>query len=1591
MGSISTDYKRKRGINISLSTLSVMTMAVLSLIFLPKCRGSKPFPKFIGSPRDHMMPNVILYNEPTDALVVAGYSEDFAMRPDYYSDSLNTYYSIIYYMQGPNKDIAWMKATQGTNEQITDLAMSEDGMYIIACQRDNPLYFILDNTGLFVNSFTFTHYKLTYTTLSRNMKISSDAPIPMIYLQQRIQVSLTQFVTNIMRFPINIDVSTTPVSWISKLNYSSNQIYAMSLCMSSDMMTSLFSVIYDADLGIWFIQEINASTGIVVGTPFWLRMPSGYMTSNLQIKKLSDGKDFLAFVALNDGGDKFIVVHGEKDSSNAMIYSSSYSESLTETGTLSSFILDVRIISRNEIIILGCFGEYIKLITVDYLNMKLKYKETLPHQSITSPTGVIISDTYFFLSMSGQFLSYSDAETIVQISNFNSFIICTNDVALTTQTMSTGPDTEYPLLSMSGFTSSEQYIKIATPIMLTATPSFGIIQVREEILFKVCSTTNIRLGSYQVMNNYAGTYTLTMDDDSPLYPQFTFNPTTLILKALQYGRVGPQTVKLTKTYTSLPGSDSVSIKLLGIDNSCLKINPTFPLTPQVVSLNGVAQFTISSYLGESTSTVSVNKDNLSIGETWFTASGLNLIFTPTQFSEVGVHILYFYLSDTVLRSGIYSIEVTVKNSAPYIMPGGLAQSIFISYQERKIIDLTPILVDDESNAITVSLSQTGIAQLGGKILDINCADKSYVGNTYSFVLSMSDGQPLSSTYPFTVACTNFAPYFLDYTFPISFKMPIGSSTTIPLPDIVDDQLIENVHINLYAPNFITLQGRELVFAPINRQHVGQFTVRVSLSDEITSNTYELYTVEVTNKPPQIAITESTNMLKLIPINTISEIILPSIADPEKMPVTTTITFDGESTPPRWVEYNNGKLILSPLQKREIGDHYIMISYTDGIIDKPKNAYIRVKIYNSTKELNEIGQGANNSTNQSKPQIAKQQFKARLDIVEVTKDQKLKIKIYSPKGRDHLVKLFTAADLRLQISTRENEIVQLTLSEVYLESGNIEFKLTYSEPFSISCGIVADILELTLQNTLSFETEFYKVELTEGIIKQKEIPSQINDLQKGLSEAFVNGMSGLAYAAIPGGMVLNFFASFIMQLVWNLLNDLSFLTILSLVSMNVPGIVKLIQGTMLSFIYLDLLKTDQWVVPIIFGSSNEDEEDRGLNSYLEENGFASMSLIMNMQSTFVYLIGLLCVLILLGILKVLSLYFKIFERPNRQLNKLVFWNTLIRFFIQQFSPMLFSALINLYDMHQNESPGYIIGSILSPIIIIILGIGTVLLILLQYKQRNNQNSNDYIQNYGTLVQGLRSTSSVGAFWNVLIIIRWTFSVIILICLRDYPGLQVPLLLLLSVKAQFLLILGKPFDERSENIMNFINEVIVSVYVYVLFSLTDFTQQSITSLSEEIGWLLVLIVLFTVFMNLVKLQIMIYLKLKSRWFRNRPKVNFDKTKKYLSAENSGSVFAQALKINDDQNRKQEQLWPLQNLQNVQNVIQQYQDFQRENEANRVVPNAKEILSLKIINQQNPLKDQETIELAKPLSTRKKIRRLVIHQTVQSSRGAWEQYRE
>ena len=60
---------------------------------------------------------------------------------------------------------------------------------------------------------------------------------------------------------------------------------------------------------------------------------------------------------------------------------------------------------------------------------------------------------------------------------------------------------------------------------------------------------------------------------------------------------------------------------------------------------------------------------------------------------------------------------------------------------------------------------------------------------------------------------------------------------------------------------------------------------------------------------------------------------------------------------------------------------------------------------------------------------------------------------------------------------------------------------------------------------------------------------------------------------------------LMNFIWGLLNDLSYLMVLSFISVTIPGIAQDIQTVLLSVIYLDMFQSNSWM-PKLLDSSNQ---------------------------------------------------------------------------------------------------------------------------------------------------------------------------------------------------------------------------------------------------------------------------------------------------------------------------------------------------------------------------------------------------------------------
>ena len=139
-------------------------------------------------------------------------------------------------------------------------------------------------------------------------------------------------------------------------------------------------------------------------------------------------------------------------------------------------------------------------------------------------------------------------------------------------------------------------------------------------------------------------------------------------------------------------------------------------------------------------------------------------------------------------------------------------------------------------------------------------------------------------------------------------------------------------------------------------------------------------------------------------------------------------------------------------------------------------------------------------------------------------------------------------------------------------------------------------------------------------------------------------------------------------------------------------------------------------------------------------------------------------------------------------------------------------------------------------------------LYQARKNGNLHSKEFIERMGALTSGQQTRSFPGLYWRPLVILRWTATMLIMTLLKHNFYLQIFLLLVISIFYQVMIVGSRPMLKKLDNRMLLFNEIMVSVYIYLLLCLTDFMGEN--DYRDLIAWVLLFIVVFTVLINLLK---------------------------------------------------------------------------------------------------------------------------------------------
>ncbi|TNV87162.1 hypothetical protein FGO68_gene9270 [Halteria grandinella] len=215
---------------------------------------------------------------------------------------------------------------------------------------------------------------------------------------------------------------------------------------------------------------------------------------------------------------------------------------------------------------------------------------------------------------------------------------------------------------------------------------------------------------------------------------------------------------------------------------------------------------------------------------------------------------------------------------------------------------------------------------------------------------------------------------------------------------------------------------------------------------------------------------------------------------------------------------------------------------------------------------------------------------------------------------------------------------------------------------------------------------------------------------------------------------------------------------------------------------------------------------------------------------------------------------------------------MRFFIQQYQAILTASLVcvymnlNYFNLSGSEflERTETVAQKISVYLGLALLAASVLIpsamakVIYSHQKCGQLTTSKFQTAYGTLVNGLnmKSKNPQVPFWNVITLFRWGIQISVFVFLKDVPGIQIIINLIMSQLFTILISKVRPLEPGSEkawikinpNYFKILNEIMVTYYLIFMLLLTDITSDQDLRIAFGMGELAILGL--CVFINVMK---------------------------------------------------------------------------------------------------------------------------------------------
>ncbi|TNV86252.1 hypothetical protein FGO68_gene12117 [Halteria grandinella] len=676
----------------------------------------------------------------------------------------------------------------------------------------------------------------------------------------------------------------------------------------------------------------------------------------------------------------------------------------------------------------------------------------------------------------------------------------------------------------------------------------------------------------------------------------------------------------------------------------------------------------------------------------------------------------------------------------------------------------------------------------------------------------------------------------------------GQTIDYELPMIIDPNMGQNIAISIIAaigstvPQFVDfpdISHTKIIVEPSLNELAGIHHAQISLYDGLATSLYpfNIYVLDtpggrynITNTGPPVFISPLETLS--LRVGETSKYTVPSSYDPDGDKISINVNL-GKSIV--FVSYMSGAFEFKPAQK---GVYEIEIILMDNNINAMSSRYqlLVVVVQKQIIQQNDEDDILRNTTTFVKFKLSK-----------ATRDGQLRLSILNQPVYVASLILSNFNESHFDLTLNGDKEISFQFSVDQISSGYLTMKIEFENPQKISLyDDLQDWVQLRANQNMQIENGTDVYTLMKNTQARSDVPNQYSEWGVRVLQTLKEGALIIQVAMIPGSILATLFLSALINLIWSMLNDLSIMISLTMISISIPGIAQSFMNIMLQFVYLDILQTDLWLKPF-FASEKDDDgnllEDEGLNEYFEQQGYQSMQSLKNLGSTLIFSISLIALFTGYLFFIMLGNIHSSVEKGQQYLQKKLFWNSSCRFIVQQYQPLIISSLINLYSL-KFISFVTLLSSFFS-----FASLATILALYCKMlKAIRSMDQKSLKESWSPLVEGINTSTNIGRYWIPITLAKWTVLSFTFVVLRDYPSIQLLLITLLLLLSQALILIGRPYETPLENKLSLFNEFMTSLYLYCLYTLTDFMGRN--ELKIECGTVILSLVCITVGFNMLK---------------------------------------------------------------------------------------------------------------------------------------------